>query len=86
MTVDDGTPAPDPFGIRDLGDFKPHVSYQGQMDWLMVILKDVSYGAQPLGPVDVLWHPHEDRIVGIKLRDATGFPGGPAIVAKAGLS
>ena len=73
----------DPWGD---GDFKPHVSYQGAMDWLMVILEDVSYRAQPLGPVDVLWHPHEDRIVGIKLRDATGFPGGAGIVAKAGLS
>jgi hypothetical protein len=52
-------------------DFKPCVTYIPKLDSILVLLEDVSYRSQPLFSgcegVMVLWHPYEDRIVGMRV-------------------
>ncbi len=75
------------WSLDELGTFTPGVTYHCGMDWLLLLTEDVSYRADPLVPgvVDVLWHPHEDRIVGLKIWDASRYPNSQRILTSAKL-
>ncbi len=73
--------------LDDLGEFKAGASYYPDMDWLLMLTEDVAYRADPLVPgvVDVLWHPYENRIVGLKIWDASRHPNSQRILTDARL-
>lgn len=49
--------------------FKPVARYYSSMDFLLFLKEDVSYRGDRVDPfLTVLWHPTEDRLVGIKLK------------------
>jgi hypothetical protein len=49
--------------------FEPVARYYGSMDFLLFLKEDVSYRADRVDPfLTVLWHPEEDRLVGVKLK------------------
>ncbi len=53
--------------------FRPCAGYFSPMDYLICLEEDVSYRAKQISPrFDVLLHPYEDRIIGIKV---CGFAG-----------
>ena len=66
----------------DLGQFKPGAFYYPAMDWLIYLAEDVAYRSDSLvqGVVEVLWHPHEDRIVGMKIWDVSQHATGRRIL------
>lgn len=46
----------------------PYVEYKRGLDWLIFLREECSYRSEPAHPfLDVLRHPHEQRLVGIKL-------------------
>ncbi|MDE0177893.1 MAG: hypothetical protein OXP36_04790 [Gammaproteobacteria bacterium] len=58
-------------GVEDrvAGEFKPVAKYYHAMDFLLYLREDCSYRADRVDPfLTVLYHPYEDRIVGIKLK------------------
>ncbi len=77
------------FGVElnEVGMFAPGIAYYCGMDWLLLLTEDVSYRADPLVPgvVDVLWHPYENRIVGLKIWDASRHPNSQRILTDARL-
>lgn len=66
--------------------FKAGASYFSAMDWLLYLAEDVPYRADAMIPglIDVLWHPYEDRIVGIKIWDASKHAAGQRILRTTG--
>ena len=51
------------------GKFKPHSRYHAGMDFLLYLKEDVSYRADRVDAfLTLLWHPYEDRLVGLKLK------------------
>ena len=50
--------------------FKPCAIYYEGMDWLICLEEDCSYTAKyiPGSRFELLMHPHEDRIVGVKIQ------------------
>jgi hypothetical protein len=55
-------------GMADAPPFKPAARYYPEMDHMLFLREDCSYRAERVGPfLDLLWHPDEDRVVGIKL-------------------
>ena len=72
---------------ESIGQFKPRATYYPAMDWLLVLFEDVPYRADSLsvGDIDILWHPHENKIVGVKIWDMSRRPNGARILQDAGL-
>ena len=55
-------------GMAETPPFKPAAWYYPEMDYVLFQREDCSYRAERVGPfLDLLWHPEEDRVVGIKL-------------------
>lgn len=53
----------------DSNEFKPCVGYYSAMNLILYLNEDCSYRAQYVDSfLEVLWHPYEDKIVGIKLK------------------
>ncbi len=54
------------------------------MDQLFYLSEDVSYRSEQLipGVVEVLWHPDEDRVVGIKIWDVSQHEAGRRILKR----
>jgi len=51
------------------GQFKPVARYYANMDFLLYVNEDCSYSAERVNPfLTVLWHPQEERLVGIRLK------------------
>jgi hypothetical protein len=49
--------------------FSPVARYYPGMDFLLYLNEDCSYRADRIDPfLTVLWHPYEDRLVGVKLK------------------
>jgi hypothetical protein len=49
--------------------FSPVARYYPGMDFLLYLNQDCSYRADRVDPfLTVLWHPYEDRLVGVKLK------------------
>lgn len=57
------------------------------VDWLVVLSEDIGYVSQSVivGDLEILWHPFEPRIVGIKIWSMNLRPNGPEILSRAGL-
>lgn len=70
------------WGILELGEFKPGLFYYPAIDWLLYLSEDCAYRAGTLVPgvVDILWHPHEDRIVGLKIWHVSDYPDGAMVI------
>ena len=58
------------FGLRnEFGTFSPHAKYHVGMDALYYLEEDCAYRAERIDQfLSILWHPHEARAVGIKLK------------------
>lgn len=71
----------------EIKDFIPGAGYYPEMDWLIYLTEDVQYRSDQLipGVVDVLWHPYENRIVGLKIWGVSQSAGGQRILKIAGL-
>jgi len=49
--------------------FEPCASYSEPMDQLIYLCEDVSYRADRVDQfLTILWHPHDERVIGIKLK------------------
>lgn len=56
-------------GIEDIGAFKPCGFYLEPMDELFILTEDCSYRADYKSDyIDLLWHPYEERLVGVKIK------------------
>ena len=56
-------------GNAPLGDFKPCARYYEAMDIILYLKEDVSYRADRVDSwLTLLWHPYEERAVGVKLK------------------
>jgi hypothetical protein len=66
----------------DLKPFKPVVLYDPNMHTLTALLEDVSYRAQWCGMFEVLWHLHEDRVVGLRILSPEVFANGADVVKR----
>jgi hypothetical protein len=73
--------------LKNMPPFKPCAYYMPEpMDWLVILMEDVSYRSEPTGgPFEILWHPYEDRIVGVKIMAISWFEHGLSILRKAKL-
>ncbi len=50
-------------------EFDPYARYYEAMDVVLYLQEDVSYRADRVdGYLTLLWHPHEDRAIGVKLK------------------
>jgi len=48
--------------------FKPKVTYYSAMDFILYLTEDVSYRTEYVDSLlEILWHPQEDRMVGVKV-------------------
>jgi len=57
------------WNIGAIGVFEPAAQYHAAMDCVIYIKEDVAYRADRVdGYLTLLWHPREDRIVGVKLK------------------
>lgn len=72
-----------PEQLASLAPFRPGIGYYPAMDWLLVLMEDVGYVAEALipGVVDILWHPQEKRVVGVKVWDVSAHAIGSAVIA-----
>ncbi len=58
-----------PDGRPEVAEFRPMARYFGPIDAMIYVRDDVSYRADRVDPfLTVLWHPTEDRLVGVKLK------------------
>ncbi len=49
--------------------FEPCASYIGPMDQIIYLREDESYRADRIDQfLTILWHPHEERVIGIKIK------------------
>lgn len=56
-------------GNAPLGNFKPSARYYEAMDVVLFLQEDLSYRADRVDAhLTLLWHPHEDRAIGVKLK------------------
>jgi hypothetical protein len=54
---------------KEKTEYSPVARYYTAMDHMLYLSEDCSYRADRVDPfLTVLWHPHEERIVGIKLK------------------
>ena len=55
--------------FKDVAVFAPVARYNPKMDALTYLNEDCSFRADRVDPIlTVLWHPYEDKLVGIKLK------------------
>jgi hypothetical protein len=53
----------------ELKTFEPRARYYEPMDFLLYLCEDVAYRADRIDPfLTLLWHPSEDRAIGVKLK------------------
>lgn len=58
-----------PIGVLQPGMFSPVARYHAEMDIVQYLKEDCSYRAERVdGSLTLLWHPYEDRLVGIALK------------------
>lgn len=58
------------WGFEMVGEFKPCVRYYEAMDYLLLLEEDVAYVAEYKTQfLTLLWHPHEKRLVGVKIEN-----------------
>lgn len=51
------------------GGFEPGASYSAPMDCIIYLREDVSYRAERIDQfLTILWHPDDERVVGVKLK------------------
>lgn len=55
------------------GEFRPGLFYYSNMDYLLLLLEDVGFVSEwlPGGVIELLYHPHEKRLVGVKINGAS---------------
>lgn len=54
-----------------MSEFKPVSRYYQAMDMVLCVAEDVSYRSEQISPyVEVLWHPQERYLVGVKVSHA----------------
>jgi hypothetical protein len=57
------------WGDGEVKEFKPGARYYEPMDCVIYLKEDVSYSADRIDTfLTLLWHPHENRPVGVKLK------------------
>lgn len=57
------------WGDGELQPFKPVARYYEAMDCVIYLLEDLAYSADRVdGFLTLLWHPHEERLIGVKLK------------------
>jgi hypothetical protein len=57
------------FDLGEVGQFQPHAKYHHGLDMVVYLAEDCSYMSEPVdGFLTLLWHPHDVRLVGIKLK------------------
>lgn len=72
--------------VLNMSDFEPRVWFDREMDQLIYLHEDCSFRTDRVDPfLTLLWHPQEERLVGIKLKgirsvyedivEAQGFTG-----------
>lgn len=61
--------------VGQIGEFRPLVSYYETMDTVILLLEDCSYRSdwQAGGAIEFLWHPYEDRLVGVQINCASAL-------------
>ena len=59
--------------LSGISKFRATTWYDRYMDHLIYLKEDVSYRADRVDPaLTLLWHPHEERLVGVKLKGIAG--------------
>jgi len=60
---------PSDWGAFAFEPFEPCATYSAPMDCIVYLREDESYRADRIDQfLTILWHPHEDRVIGIKLK------------------
>lgn len=85
--IDDAIDWGDPFTIPPKP-FTPSTQYYPAMDELIILTEDVSHRSQWCSdlPIEILWHPYEDRIVGMKFTSVSRTPGGREALKRLGIA
>lgn len=57
------------FGFEGILPFEPRALYYETMDFLLYLEEDLPYRADRVDQfLTLLWHPHEDRAIGVKIK------------------